>query len=804
MKMVIQEPVQAAIWQCLNHYNYKDAIFLAERLYAEVGNEEALFLLASCQYRMGKPQRAYKLLQSKGYSSPDCRFIMAQCCLDTDKLAEAEAVITGSCLPKNKSLDEIAAEFGENSSFAFRILGQVFSKTERPVKATECFQYSMKLNPFLWSSFESLCHLGAKPDPQTVFQVNPQNLNSMCQAVFASPTPNPPNCTYFADNMTPIVESQEDGIQSPATKDLLIEVATPDTASMGTPDGDIGCFSIPPSAPAPRFRLNRPNRSTVCVPGFSPFSPSFGIFPLEVTPISGGTNQLQISPVVTNVKTSIRPGLATQLQLCTNLKPVFSQSGNTNTAKDIQTSLIQQSYQSNSGSGAGLRRSSRIFSHHASSSVKENNKNQVENKLMSPRAPTKRAKSKLSWTPQQLNEKNKCDVMDSKTSLAANVQVQVAQMQRQSANALMQLLQELGKAYQALSQYDCQSSLELFSAIPPQHYNTGWVLCQVGRAHFELSDYQKAEKAFSEVRQIEPYRMEGMEIYSTVLWHLQMEVQLSALAQDLVEFDKLSPEAWCVTGNCFSLQKEHDVAIRFFQRAMQVDSNFAYAYTLLGHEYVLIEELDKAMAAFRNAIRIDPRHYNAWYGVGMVYYKQEKFTLAGVHFQKALSINPRSSALLCHVGVVQHALKKSDSALRTLNQAISIDPKNPLCKFHKASVLFATDRHKEALQELEELRELVPKESLVYFLMGKVHKKLGNTHLALTNFSWAMDLDPKGTNNHIKETINKRYLTDEDDTNIMLNDGNDVQDPLEGTSNGSSLMEADDFGLRAAESDESL
>ena len=70
--------------------------------------------------------------------------------------------------------------------------------------------------------------------------------------------------------------------------------------------------------------------------------------------------------------------------------------------------------------------------------------------------------------------------------------------------------------------------------------------------------------------------------------------------------------AWCATGNCFSLQKEHDVAIRFFQRAMQVDPNFAYAYTLLGHEYVLIEELDKAMAAFRNAIRIDPRHYNAW------------------------------------------------------------------------------------------------------------------------------------------------------------------------------------------------
>ena len=46
---------------------------------------------------------------------------------------------------------------------------------------------------------------------------------------------------------------------------------------------------------------------------------------------------------------------------------------------------------------------------------------------------------------------------------------------------------------------------------------------------------------------------------------------------------------------------------------LQVNPNFAYAFTLLGHEYVFTEELDKAMSCFRNAIRVDPRHYNAWY-----------------------------------------------------------------------------------------------------------------------------------------------------------------------------------------------
>ena len=71
-------------------------------------------------------------------------------------------------------------------------------------------------------------------------------------------------------------------------------------------------------------------------------------------------------------------------------------------------------------------------------------------------------------------------------------------------------------------------------------------------------------------------------------------------------------QAWCATGNCFSLQKEHDTAIKFFQRAVQVDPSFTYAYTLLGHEYVLTEELDRAMSCFRRAIKNDSRHYNAW------------------------------------------------------------------------------------------------------------------------------------------------------------------------------------------------
>ena len=94
---------------------------------------------------------------------------------------------------------------------------------------------------------------------------------------------------------------------------------------------------------------------------------------------------------------------------------------------------------------------------------------------------------------------------------------------------------------------------------------------------------------------------------------LKRDTRLSHLAQECVSCDRLAPQTWCALGNCFSLQKEHETALRFFRRALQLEPKFAYAHTLCGHEYFANEDFEKAMMSYRAAIRLDPRHYNAWY-----------------------------------------------------------------------------------------------------------------------------------------------------------------------------------------------
>lgn len=132
--------------------------------------------------------------------------------------------------------------------------------------------------------------------------------------------------------------------------------------------------------------------------------------------------------------------------------------------------------------------------------------------------------------------------------------------------ALLNLLRQIGEAFRLLCRYDCFEAVEAFKQLPPEQYNTGWVLVNVGRAYFEMIEYSKARDVFDQVRLIEPQRLQGMEVFSTTLWHLRRETDLSFLGQELSEINKNAPETLCTIGNCFSLQKEHEMALKYFQR----------------------------------------------------------------------------------------------------------------------------------------------------------------------------------------------------------------------------------------------
>ena len=314
---------------------------------------------------------------------------------------------------------------------------------------------------------------------------------------------------------------------------------------------------------------------------------------------------------------------------------------------------------------------------------------------------------------------------------------------------VLDLLRKMAAGYLLSSQFQCQEALTAFSSLPRNHQDTPWVLARMGRIQYEQADYSEAEKFFRRLRILAPTRHEDMEVYSTILWHLRKETDLSFLAHELIDAVWDSPQAWCALGNASSLACEHEQALRCFKRAIQLHPKFAYAYTLQGHEHVENEEYDKALMAYRHAIAADKRHYNAYYGIGKVYEKLGNFDKAMRHYRSALMIHPTHAVLICCMGTVLQRQKQMAKALPYFVRAVELAPRAPEMRHKKARALLATGQLEEAHRELIILRDLAPNKAEVHFLLGKLAKTLGDKKSAVRHFTIALSLDPKVRIDHV-------------------------------------------------------
>lgn len=659
-------------------------------------------------------------------------------------------------------MDEICKEFGEVACFALQLVSKVCNQTERHTIAAEANKRALQLNPFLWHSFADLCNRGHNPDPTAIFKFHSTDIFATCQSnrSFSS-------VVLLGNGVNDVSDINLIDLNS-MTPDRHINI-TPSLRAM-----DETPLSHKPNDPNRGIATPLPRKHFPYLSTINPTSPSFGALAVINSPMESqilyNTPPNQQQSVQTLVDVNDQKSVVKKIKTVGNFvnrkdsplqlsKPLFSQTAN----------ITPRTPNHNTMGGGQVRRSSRLS--FSNCSVKENNKSANINKFAAPRSPTRRTKrmTKMNLANTALNEindkqqkieKEKIETItsaDTKVLInntintAQNMAQEVLNMKRHSAEGLINLLRDLGNGYLQLSQFNCKEAIEVFSNVPRQQYGSSWVQSMIAHAYYEDRNYEESTRIFREIHKKEPHRTHLMEVYSSGLWHLQREVELSALAQDLIAQDKLSPVTWCALGNCFSLHKEHETAIKFFERAIQVDPDYSYAYILLGHELVMTEELEKALSCYRTALVKNSNQYNAWYGIGTIYHKQERYNLAEYHYKFALRINTRCPVLMVHIGTMQFYLKKYEEALETLNAAIAIDPKNPLCKFHRGSLNFHMGRYTEALKELEELKRDVPKESIVYYLLGKVHKEMGNVDAAIMHFSWATDLDPKGSNNQIKE-----------------------------------------------------
>ena len=110
-------------------------------------------------------------------------------------------------------------------------------------------------------------------------------------------------------------------------------------------------------------------------------------------------------------------------------------------------------------------------------------------------------------------------------------------------------------------------SLEHLDSLPSHLiHHSSYLSSYYGVCHYELNHYSKAADYFQHQLNIAPYNFMNFEYYSTALWHLRKEMELSYLTQHCMNMDKSAPQTWMAAGNLFSSRREREVALKFFKR----------------------------------------------------------------------------------------------------------------------------------------------------------------------------------------------------------------------------------------------
>ena len=97
---------------------------------------------------------------------------------------------------------------------------------------------------------------------------------------------------------------------------------------------------------------------------------------------------------------------------------------------------------------------------------------------------------------------------------------------RDGPRRLASLLTIMSAGYQLQCLYRCRESIQLLHKLPRRHFSSAWVQQLLGRAYCECNDYKPSLRAMKEMLRLEPFRLEGTELLSTVLWHLKRDKDL--------------------------------------------------------------------------------------------------------------------------------------------------------------------------------------------------------------------------------------------------------------------------------------
>jgi TolB-like protein/Flp pilus assembly protein TadD len=188
-------------------------------------------------------------------------------------------------------------------------------------------------------------------------------------------------------------------------------------------------------------------------------------------------------------------------------------------------------------------------------------------------------------------------------------------------------------------------------------------------------------------------------------------------------------------------EEDAEIAIKEFHRVIEMEPDFALAYSRLSSVHVYLgasgkkpmqQEFAKAKEYAQKAIRLDDRAAESHEALASIYiFFEWNWDEAFRSLDRAIELNPSYAGAYLTKSILLAIHERYDEAIETMQKSIQLDPFNAPGLFAYASIFLFADRLKECSEQLDTLFKISPDftdalsvKGVVYQLKGEYKKAM--------------------------------------------------------------------------------
>ncbi len=272
-----------------------------------------------------------------------------------------------------------------------------------------------------------------------------------------------------------------------------------------------------------------------------------------------------------------------------------------------------------------------------------------------------------------------------------------------------------------------------------------------GNAKLELHEFSEAIEDYTKAIGLKSPNIGS--IYYNRGYTLYMKGDYEKAITDLENAAKnkfINQKVYYYTGVCYYNLKKYQPSIAAYDKALQLNPQYAYALNDRGSAKRQVGDLEGAVSDYLEAIRVEQNaiFYN---NLGSAYRKMKIYDEAIDAYETSVSLKPDYHIAYNNMGSTKYEIADYKGAIEAYNKAISIKADYASAYNNLGTVLYVIEDYKGSLEALNKAISLDPNYAFAYFNRANAKEMLKDTKGALDDWKKAKDLGASFADNIIKE-----------------------------------------------------